>query len=62
MTELNDRIVRLIGEYLTGEMDGTHREELMAWVEKKKENKIFFEKICTGNGYSHRWEIRKRID
>ena len=45
MSEVNDPIIQLIEEYLSGEMEDVRREELMAWLDKKEENRLFFERL-----------------
>ena len=37
MSEVNDPIIQLIEEYLSGEMEDVRREELTAWLDKKEE-------------------------
>ena len=45
MSEVNDPIIQLIEEYLSGEMEDARREELTAWLDKKEENRLFFERL-----------------
>ena len=41
MSEVNDPIIQLIEEYLSGEMEDVRREELTAWLDKKEGNRVF---------------------
>lgn len=59
---INDRIIRLFGEYLSGEMSPGCQAELMSWVEQGEENRIFFQKVCQDSAFRRRWEMRQKID
>ena len=56
MSEVNDPIIQLIEEYLSGEMEDVRREELMAWLDKKEENRLFFERLIQDGTWEQRWK------
>lgn len=62
MKKNESEIISLIGEYLTGEMEESRRKELICWLEEKKENQQFFNKICTNYSFSYRWNLRNQIN
>ena len=45
MSEVNDPIIQLIEEYLSGEMEDVRREELTAWLDKKEEKLLFLKRL-----------------
>lgn len=55
MSEVNDPIIQLIEEYLSGEMEDVRREELTAWLDKKEENRLFFERLIQDGTWEQRW-------
>ena len=62
MSEVNDPIIQLIEEYLSGEMEDVRREELMAWLDKKEENRLFFERLIQDGTWEQRWRQWEKID
>ena len=61
MSEVNDPIIQLIEEYLSGEMEDVRREELTAWLDKKEENRLFFERLIQ-DGTWEQWSTMGKID
>ena len=62
MSEVNDPIIQLIEEYLSGEMEDVRREELTAWLDKKEENRLFFERLIQDGTWEQRWRQWEKID
>lgn len=62
MSEVNDPIIQLIEEYLSGEMEDARREELTAWLDKKEENRLFFERLIQDGTWEQRWRQWEKID
>lgn len=55
-------IIRLISEYLTGELDPADQNKLTEWLEEKEENRLFFLKFCSDRNFCRRWEKRSKIE
>lgn len=55
-------LIQLFMEYLGGEMEVSHRERLMHWVEESEENRLLFERVCFGHTLEDRLKKRERID
>ena len=62
MSEVNDPIIQLIEEYLSGEMEDVRREELTAWLDKKEENRLFFKRLIQDDTWEQRWRQWEKID
>ncbi len=62
MSEVNDPIIQLIEEYLSGEMEDVRREELMAWLDKKEENRLFLKRLIQDGTWEQRWRQWEKID
>ena len=62
MSEVNDPIIQLIEEYLSGVMEDVRREELTAWLDKKEENRLFFERLIQDGTWEQRWRQWEKID
>lgn len=62
MSEVNDPIIQLLEEYLSGEMEDARREELTAWLDKKEENRLFFERLIQDGAWKQRWRQWEKID
>lgn len=62
MSERDQHIIRLLSEYLSGEMTDSHRAELMLWLEEKESNRQFFDRFCEDRSFRCRWELRQSIN
>lgn len=62
MSEVNDPVIRLIEEYLSGEMEDARREELTAWLDEREENRLFFERLTRNGAWERRWRQWEKID
>lgn len=55
-------IIRLFMEYLSGNMEDSRREELRHWIGEKEENRLLFEKVCSGRLFAERLKARENIN
>lgn len=62
MKKIDERIIRLMQLYLTGEISDEERRELEVWCEVRESNRRFFERICREDLFAREHGLYTRVD